>query len=249
MPTPKELIEAGTHIGHQKSKWNPKMAPFVFGVRNNIHIIDVLTTIEKLDEATSFLKDVIRSGGEILFVGVKIQTREIVSDTAKKLKMPYVVGRWIGGLLTNFRVIKERINDFRSLEERRASGEIEKYTKKEQLQVKRQLNKMEDELGGIKSLEKLPKAIFVSDMEGEKIAVMEAKKMNIPVVALVDTNGDPTLADFPIPANDSSIKSLNIIYKAVAEELSGISVDPTSSANEPENDNQKKDESDDPTSK
>jgi small subunit ribosomal protein S2 len=222
IPTPQELIKAGVHLGHQKSKWNPKMSPFVFGVRNNFHIIDVFKTAEKLEEAINFAKEVIQSGGKILFIGVKVQTKDIVRETAKSINMPYVAGRWLGGLFTNFKVVRERIDYLKDLEKRREDGEIEKYTKKEQLNFERQFVKLEEELGGLKDLSKLPNAIFVSDLNREKIAVLEAKKMNIPVIAVVDTDGDPNLVEYPIPANDSAISSVNIIYNTVKEELSGI---------------------------
>ena len=222
IPTPQELIKAGVHLGHQKSKWNPKMSPFVFGVRNNFHIIDVFKTAKKLEEAIDFSKEIIQSGGKILFLGVKVQTKNIVRETAKSINMPYVAGRWLGGLFTNFKVVRERIDYLKDLEKRREDGEIEKYTKKEQLNFERQFVKLEEELGGLKDLSKLPDAIFVSDLNREKIAVLEAKKMNIPVVAVVDTDGDPNLVEYPIPANDSAISSVSLIYATVREELSNV---------------------------
>lgn len=222
IPTPQELIKAGVHLGHQKSKWNPKMSPFVFGVRNNFHIIDVFKTAKKLEEAIDFLKGIIQSGGKILFLGVKVQTKNIIRETAKSIDMPYVAGRWLGGLFTNFKVIKERIDYLKDLEKRREAGEIDKYTKKEQLNFERQFLKLEDKLGGLKDLTKLPDAIFVSDLSREKIAVLEAKKMNIPVVAIVDTDGDPNIVEYPIPANDSAISSISLIYSTIREELSKV---------------------------
>lgn len=231
IPTPKELIEAGAHVGHKKSKWNPSMEPFVFGVRNNFHIINTVKTAEKLREAIAFLRNTIRSGGTILFVGVKVQAQDIVRETAESLDMPYVLGRWIGGLFTNFKQVRKRIKHFKKLEEMTQTGEIEKYTKREQLAHTRQLNKLEREFGGIKHMNKLPDAIFVSDVQKEKTAVAEAQNIGIPVVALVDTDGDPTKVDYPIPANDSAIESLKIIYASIREELEGVEEDKSDSEN------------------
>jgi len=220
MPTPQELVKAGAHVGHAKDKWNPRMAPFVFGVRNNMHIIDVYKTLEKLEEALAFLKEQRKAGKTILFVGAKVETRAIVKRVAQNLDSPYVVGRWLGGLFTNYGVVKKRIEYFKDLEKRVSdSDEMEKYTKKEQLSMERQLEKMQEELGGIKNLTELPDVLMVSDVEDEKIAVDEARALDIPVVALVDTNGDPTAVAYPIPVNDSALDSLNLIYKTLEEEL------------------------------
>src|SRR3989344_3729702 len=177
LPLPQELIRAGVHVGHVKSKWNPQMAPFVFGVRNNIHIIDVYRTMEQLEAAIEFLSDIRRRAGTILFVGVKIQSRDSVKECAEKLESPYVVGRWIGGLFTNFSVVKKRLAYLRELEEMVVSEDIEKYAKKEQLSFKRQLAKLDKELGGIKQLSKLPDALVVSDVVEERTAILEARKM------------------------------------------------------------------------
>jgi small subunit ribosomal protein S2 len=226
IPGPQELIRAGVHVGHRKSKWNPKMAPFVFGVRNNVHIIDVFKTIDKLTEAIEFLKEIKQKGGAILFVGVKIETKEIVRETAEALQMPYVLSRWLGGLFTNYKVIKERIRYFRSLEDRMHSEDISKYTKKEQLSFSRELQKLERELGGIKNMEQIPQAIVVSDIGKERAAVEEARKLKIPVVAIIDTDGDPTAVDYPIPANDSAHASLSIIYGAIRDELKAVTALP-----------------------
>lgn len=226
IPTPRQLIEAGAHIGRKKSKWNPKMAPFVFGVRNNIHIFDVYQTIMALEKAIEFLQGIKRSGGKILFVGVKVQSRNIVRDTAKSLTMPYVIDRWIGGLLTNFKVIRERIKFFDELEKKQTNDETKKYTKKERLHFDRQLKKLSEELGGIRNMERLPQAIVISNIEREMAAVREAKKVGIPVVAIADTDADPTLVDWPIPANDSAISSLNLLYNTIKDELAKVSPDP-----------------------
>ncbi len=245
IPTPKEFIEAGAHIGHKKSRWNPKMTPFVFGVRNNFHIIDAPKAIDRLEKAITFLKEVISSGGVVLFTGVKVQSYEIVKNTAESIKMPYMTGRWIGGLFTNFKVLKKRIEHFKKLEEDKNKGEFDKYTKKEKLHLERELKKMQRELGGIKDLKKLPQAIFVSDVQKEMTAVLEAKKAGIPVVAIVDTDADPTLIDWPIPANDGATASLKLIYNAVKEELKDVKV--SSSEEETKKETKEKKEKEDKT--
>lgn len=219
MITPQELLEAGAHIGHKKSKWNPKMAPFVFGVRGNLRIIDVTKTAEKLAEAIDFLKETVRAGGTVLWIGARIQSREIVEAAAKELGMPYVVGRWIGGLFTNFKIIKERLKYFRELEIKVAGGEVGQYTKKEQLNFKRKLAKMQKEMGGIKNLENLPPVIFVSDLTSEMDAVLEARKIGAKVVALVDTSSNPQIVDYPIPVNNDSLASVGLVLGAIKKEL------------------------------
>lgn len=219
MPTLQDLIEAGAHIGHKKSKWNPKMAPFVFGVRKNLHIIDVTKTLSALTQAIEFLKGTVAKGGVILWIGVNVPTKEIIKTTAQELGMPFITNRWVGGLFTNFKIIKERLKYFRDLEQKVASGELDKYTKKERLNFERQLQKLARELGGIKNLEKLPEVIFVSDINTEHYAISEAKKMNIKIVGLADTNADPNAIDYAIPVNNDSIASLNLVINAIKEEL------------------------------
>lgn len=222
MVTLQELMQAGAHIGHKKSKWNPKMAPFVFGMRNNMHVIDVTKTLEKLNQAIEFLRETVRSGGMVLWVGARIQSHDMIEKTAQELGAPYVVGRWIGGLFTNFKIIKERLKYFRDLEEKLAGGGLEKYTKKERLSFERKLEKMKKEVGGIKNLQGLPQVIFVSDVDAERAAVLEAKKMGIKVVAIVDTSSDPSLVDYPIPANNDSMTALNLIINAIKVEVSKV---------------------------
>lgn len=199
------------------------MAPFVFGVRNNMHIIDAYKTIEKLEEALAFLASARKEDKTILFVGAKVETKAMVRKVAEELDSPYVTGRWIGGLFTNYKVVKNRIEYFRDLEEKVAdTEEMEKYTKREQLAMERQLEKLEDELGGIKQLRKLPDVLFVSDIEEERIAVDEANAIGIPVVALVDTNGDPTVATYPVPVNNSAVQSVKLIYTTILDELKAV---------------------------
>lgn len=222
MVTAQDLIQAGSHIGHQKSKWNPKMAPFVFGVRNSLHIIDITKTVEKLNQAIIFLTETIKGGGTVLWVGARIQSKELVKELAQELNMPYVAGRWIGGLFTNFKVIKERLKYFKDLEEKLKAGELGQYTKKERLNFERQLAKMEAEMGGVKNLQTLPQVIFVTDANAEKDAVREAKRMKITVVGIVDTSADPSLIDYPIPANNDSLSSLGLILGTIKTELKAL---------------------------
>ncbi|MBI4120521.1 MAG: 30S ribosomal protein S2 [Parcubacteria group bacterium] len=219
-----DLLKAGAHIGHKKSKWNPKMAPFVFGVRNNLHIIDVTKTLDKLNQAVDFLRELVRSGGIILWVGARIQSRDLIKEAAEELGMPYVTGRWIGGLFTNFKIIKERLKYFLDLEKKFAQGEMSKYTKKEQLDFERQLAKLARDMGGVRNLQTLPQAIFVTDVKAERDAVREAKKMGIKVVAVVDTGSDPTLADYVIPANNDSVDVLRLLVGAIKEELKNVMI-------------------------
>lgn len=222
MITLEDLLKSGAHIGHKKSKWNPKMAPFVFGVRNDLHIIDVTKTLDKLNQAMGFLRELVKGGGVILWVGARIQSRDLIKETAEELGMPYVTGRWIGGLFTNFKIIRERLKYFLSLEERFAKGEMSKYTKKEQLNFGRQLAKLRQEMGGIRNLQNLPQAIFVTDVGDELDAVREAKKMGIKVAAVVDTSSDPSLVDYIIPANNDSVDALRLIVGGIREELQNM---------------------------
>ena len=219
MITVQDLLQAGSHIGHKKSKWNPKMAPFVFGVRNSLHIIDITKTLEKINQAIDFMSELARSGGTILWIGARIQTKDMIKKTALELGMPYVSGRWIGGLFTNNKVIKERLKYFKDLEEKFNKGELSKYTKREQLSFERQLKKMESEMGGIKNLQTLPQAIFVTDVAEERYAILEARKMGIKVIGITDTSADPSFVDYPIPANNDSLASLGLIIDSIKKEL------------------------------
>ncbi|MEK9174568.1 MAG: 30S ribosomal protein S2 [Patescibacteria group bacterium] len=220
MITAQDLMQAGAHIGHKKSKWNPKMAPFVFGVRNSLHIIDVTKTVEKLYEASKFLAETVKNGGVVLWVGARVQSKDLIGEMARELGMPYVVGRWIGGLFSNFKVIKERLKYFRDLEEKSKTGGLAKYTKKEQLSFERQLKKLEQSLGGIKNLQSLPQAIFVTDASAEKYAILEARKTGVKVVGIVDTSANPNMLDYPIPANNNSLSSLKLILDTIKQQLS-----------------------------
>jgi len=218
-----ELLEAGVHFGHLKRKWNPAMAPYIFMERNGIHIIDLEKTIEKIEEAASAMKHIARSGKKILFVATKKQAKEIVAERVKKINMPYVTERWPGGMLTNFPTIRKAVKKMASIDKMAADGTFANLSKREKLQITRQRAKLEKMLGSIADLTRLPSAIFVVDVTKENIAVREAKRLGIPVFAMVDTNSDPTNIDFPIPANDDASKSIAIIVdvlcKAIEEGL------------------------------
>jgi len=216
---PEEMMKAGVHFGHRTSKHHPKMGDFLYGVRNSVHIIDLTKTAEKLKEALEFVQKLISEDKIILFVGTKIQAQELLKNFAQELSLPYVVERWLGGTLTNFETIKKRTEYFKDLEKKKAEGEFEKYTKKEQVGLDRELEDLEMKFGGIKSLEKLPDAIFVLDMEKDAIAIKEAREKGVKVIGIADTSVDPTLADFPIPANDDALSSLEYILNKVKEAI------------------------------
>ncbi len=217
--TMKELLEAGVHFGHQTRKWNPKMAPYIYGKRNGIHIIDLQRTVEDFKTALAFLKEVAASGGDILFVGTKKQATEIVKEEATRCGMPYVNHRWLGGTLTNFKMIRKSVEKYIELEELRNSGEWELLSKKEQSRLEKRLKKMQKNLEGIKEMVELPKALFVIDSVHEDIAIKEARKLGIPIVAVVDTNGDPDLVDYPIAGNDDAIRAIKLFCSKVADAI------------------------------
>lgn len=207
----KELLEAGVHFGHLKKKWNPKMLPYIFMERKGIHIIDLNKTLENLEEAAAGLKTIARSGKRILFVATKKQAKEIVSEAAARVGMPFVTERWLGGMLTNFSTIRKSIKKMQSIEKMLTDGTFENITKKERLRLSREKAKMEKVLGGIASLNRLPSAVVLVDIMHEDIALAEAKKLNIQTFGMVDTNSDPTDVDFAIPANDDATKSIAIV--------------------------------------
>ncbi len=219
----KELLDAGVHFGHQKRKWNPAMAPYIFMERGGIHVIDLEKTIIKLDEAADAMKSIAKSGKKILFVATKKQAKEIVSDKVKAVNMPYVTERWPGGMLTNFPTIRKAVKKMGSIDKMSTDGTFDNLSKRERLQITRQRAKLEKNLGSIADLTRLPSAIFVVDVCKEQIAVREAKRLGIPVFAMVDTNSDPSSIDFPIPANDDASKSITLIIgilcKAIEEGL------------------------------
>jgi small subunit ribosomal protein S2 len=217
LPTLLELLQAGAHFGHQKSRWHPKMEPYIFGARGGIHIIDLEKTLKELDSALSFVKNLAAQGKVILFVGTKRQARELVKTAAEACDMPYLVERWIGGMLTNFDEMKRRLRKYHSMKEQVQSGEVEKYTKKEQLKFKKDLAKMDRYLVGLSKLEKLPDAVYIADMRTEKTGLAEALRKQVPIVAVCDTNIDPTDATHPIPGNDDAVNSIRLFVNLISE--------------------------------
>ena len=213
----RELLEAGVHFGHQTRRWNPKMRRFIFGERNGIYIIDLQQTLERIDTAYRFVRKTVGDGGIVLFVGTKKQAQEPIQRQAERCGMPYVNYRWLGGMLTNFQTVHSRVAKLHELERMVASGETEQMLKKEGLKVVRERDKLHRNLGGIRRLERLPDAIFVVDTKKEHIAVTEANRLGIPVVAVVDTNCDPDLIDYVIPGNDDAIRSANLMCRIIAE--------------------------------
>ena len=211
--TMKQLLEAGVHFGHQTRRWNPKMRRFIFGERNGIYIIDLQQTLERIDAAYRFIRRTVADGGTVLFVGTKKQAQEPIQRQAERSGMPYVNYRWLGGMLTNFQTVHARVAKLHELERLVQTGETEQMIKKEGLKVKREVVKLERNLGGIRRLEKLPSAVFVIDTKKEHIAVTEANRLGIPVVAVVDTNCDPDLIDYVIPGNDDAIRSANLMCR------------------------------------
>jgi small subunit ribosomal protein S2 len=214
-----ELLEAGAHFGHLKRKWNPHMAPYIFMERNGIHIIDLHKTVAKIDEAANALKQIAKSGRKILFVATKKQAKDIVSEHVKKVNMPYVTERWPGGMLTNFPTIRKAVKKMSSIDKMATDGTFDNMSKREKLQITRQRAKLEKNLGSIVDLTRLPAAMFVVDITKENIAIREANRLNIPVFAIVDTNSDPNLVDFAIPANDDAAKSISLILEKVCDAI------------------------------
>lgn len=213
----KQLLEAGVHFGHQTRRWNPKMAPYIFTERNGIYIIDLQKTVKKVDEAYDFLRSVAEEGKSILFVGTKKQAQEAVKEEATKAGMFYVNERWLGGMLTNFTTIRKSINRLKELEAMQEDGTFEVLSKKEVLSLKHEQEKLEKNLGGIKDMEKLPGALFIVDPRKERIAVAEARKLDIPIVAIVDTNCDPDEIDYVIPGNDDAIRAVKLLTSRMAD--------------------------------
>jgi small subunit ribosomal protein S2 len=213
----KQLLEAGVHFGHQTRRWNPKMRPYIFAERNGIHIIDLAQTVERLNNALGFIRDAIGRGESILFVGTKKQAQETIADEAARCGQHYVNSRWLGGMLTNFMTIKRRIQRLDALEARRESGEFERLTKKEAAKLNDEIAKLNDALGGIRKMRRLPGVVYVVDPHREEIAVAEARRLEIPIVAMTDTNCDPDLIDWVIPANDDAIRSIRLVTSRVAD--------------------------------
>jgi small subunit ribosomal protein S2 len=215
--TMKELLEAGVHFGHQSKRWNPKMKRFIYSSRNDIHVIDLHKSIPLIDKAYEFIKTTSADGGAILFIGTKKQAQEAVEEAAKKCGMFYVNQRWLGGTLTNFKTIKKNINRLNEIEKMKEDGTFEKLPKKEVIQIEREYRKLLRGLVGIRLMANLPAAVFIVDTKKEQTALKEARKIGIPVVAIVDTNADPDEVDFPIPGNDDAIRSVKLLTNLIAE--------------------------------
>ena len=214
-----ELLEAGAHFGHLARKWNPKMAPYIFIERNGIHIIDLHKSVVKIDEAAEAMKELARSGRKILFVATKKQAKDVIAEKAASVNMPYVTERWPGGMLTNFPTIRKAVKKMNTIDKMKEDGTYDKLAKRERLQVDRQRAKLEKNLGSIKDMSRLPSALFVVDIQKEANAVKEANRLNIPVIAMVDTCCDPNPIDYVIPANDDATKSIEYITNALCEAI------------------------------
>ncbi len=215
--TVKDMLQAGLHFGHQTRRWNPKMKPYIYGPRNGIYIVNLDLTKRLFDKACDFISNEVKDGGSILFVGTKRQAQSIINEEAKRCDMFYVDHRWLGGMLTNFQTIKNSIERLKSIESMQADGSINRFPKKEILLMEKERIKLERNVGGIKDMRKLPSVIFVVDPRKESIAISEATKLNIPVVAITDTNCDPDNVDFVIPGNDDAIRSIRLITNYIAE--------------------------------
>lgn len=217
----KQLLESGAHFGHQTRRWNPKMKKYIFGVRGGIHIIDLVQTGALLEDALKFVTKTTENGGDILFVATKRQAKNVVKDAAVSAGMPYVTERWLGGMLTNWGTISKRITRLKQLEEQKASGEMEaNYNKKEVGVLTEEIAKLTHVFAGVKDMKGMPAAVFVVDAPHENTAILEARRLNIPVIAFADTNANPDLIDYPIPANDDAIKAVTVITKMVADAAS-----------------------------
>jgi len=214
--TMKQLLDSGAHFGHQTRRWNPKMKRFIFTDRNGIYIIDLQQTLTFIDKAYEFVKETVAHGGSIMFVGTKKQAQESVAEEATRVGMPFVNQRWLGGMLTNFSTVHKRLQRLKELEAMEQTGGFEGRTKKEILMLTREKNKLERSLGGIRDMAKVPSAIWVVDTNKEHLAVAEARKLNIPIIAILDTNCDPDLVDYPIPGNDDAIRSAALLTKVIA---------------------------------
>jgi small subunit ribosomal protein S2 len=214
-----EMAKAGLHLGHKSSKIHPQMAPFLYGVRNGVHIIDLEKTKEKFVEALEFIKNLISEDKILLIIGTKIQVKDLVESVARDCDLPYVNVRWLGGTFTNFEVVKKRLEHFKDLENKKTKGELDKYTKKERALFDKELKDLEMKFGGIKNLERLPDAIFIIDIKKDALAVKEARQKGMKIIGISDTNVDPNLADYPIPANDDAISSVKYILEKVKETI------------------------------
>ncbi len=215
--TMRQLLEAGVHFGHQTRRWDPKMRPYIFSERNGIHVIDLRQTLEACDRAFEFVRDIVLGGGTVLFVGTKKQAQNVIGEAAERVGMPYVNRRWLGGMLTNFTTIHKRILYMRELERMDESGEMEALPKKERLRLRRELGKLQTVLGGVRDMHRVPNVVFAIDVRTEEIAVREANRLSIPVVAVVDTNCNPDPVDLVIPGNDDAIRAAQLMSGMIAD--------------------------------
>lgn len=222
LPSLEEMLKAGMHFGHRTSRWHPKMEPFIFGKRNNIYIIDLEKSQKQLKNAIEFMQNLVQENKSILFVGTKKQVQKPLKEVAQELNMPYVVEKWLGGFLTNFAVVKKSIKRYLDLKEQQESGKLDKYTKKEKLDFEREIEKMESKLGGLSGLKKLPDALFVWDIREEETAIVEARKKNIPIIAICDTNVNPELVNYPIACNDDATKAVKLVLDTIKDNLKNI---------------------------
>ncbi|PLX22138.1 30S ribosomal protein S2 [Candidatus Parcubacteria bacterium] len=220
IPTVEEMLKAGMHFGHRTSKWHPKMEPFIFGARNGVHIIDLIKSRSYLEKALEYMKQAASEDKVILFVGTKSQVKKSMKEMALELEMPYITEKWMGGLLTNFPVVRKLIKKYKDLNTEKASGKLAKYTKKEQLNFDREIAKLETKVGGLVNMTKLPDLIFVWDIREEKNAVLEAKKKNIPVVAICDSNVNPSDVNYIIPSNDDATKTIKLMLSVIKDAVS-----------------------------
>lgn len=213
----KQLLESGVHFGHQTRRWNPKMAPYIFTERNGIYIIDLQKTVRMIDDAYNFVRDIAADGGSVMFVGTKKQAHDSIAEEADRCGMPYVNQRWLGGTLTNYQTISKRIKRLLELEQMEMDGSFDILLKKEVVALRKEMARLEKFLGGIKNMKNMPKALFIVDPRKERIAVLEAKKLNIPIIAVVDTNCDPDLIDYVIPGNDDAIRAVKLLSSIIAD--------------------------------
>ncbi len=219
VPSIEKMLKSGMHFGHRTSKWHPKMEPFIFTKRNGVHIVDLIQTRSRMKEALDFMQKMKAEGKTIFFVGTKTQVKKSIKRVATEVAMPYVCEKWMGGTLTNFAIIKKLIKKYKDLLSDKKSGALSKYTKKEQLNMDKQLAKLESKVGGMTEMTKLPDALFVWDIKVERTAVLEAKKKNIPVIAICDTNVNPTGINYPIPSNDDATKTIKLVMNTISEAL------------------------------
>lgn len=217
LPEVEDMLKAGMHFGHRTSRWHPKMKPYIFGARKGVHIIDLEKSRDKMAEALNYMSEVAARNGKILFVGTKDQVKGLLKKVAKEINMPYVSERWLGGTMTNFTIIKKNVKKYKDLLEKRDSGKLNKYTKKEQLEFSREIDKLEKSVGGLVDLNTYPEAVFIWDIKNDKTALAEAKKKNLPIIAVCDTNVDPSGIKYVIPANDDASKTIKLVFDLIRE--------------------------------